>query len=187
MRKSLMFAGAVLALLSGEFASGFTCAQAAPATWSLERASLGFDGKLLLTDNGSGQVSQFAPGMYVSYSLASNLSLAGTLERSIADHLTIAKAGARVRVLDTDRGDIAGGVDLVSYSDEGAQDFAKATSYSLGVHGAWDAIRAKNGRTSVWAIASVSYDPDNNLTMYRAGLRWQAIGGKPFREPEPLP
>lgn len=187
MRKSLMFAGLVLALIVGEFASGFTCAQAAPATWSLQRASLGFDAKAGIESVDGVETSRFLPGVYGSYSLASNLSLAATLERDFPAKYTLASAGARVRVLDTERGDIAGGLNVAFYADEGAAKIEKPTSYTISLHGAWDAVRPKNGQTTVWLIGSVANDPQNHITTYRAGLRYQLVGGTPIREPEPLP
>lgn len=175
------------ALLVGMTTVGVHLAGAAPATWSIQRLSVGADAKAGIFSKDGVEESRFLPGVYASWSAATNLSIAGTFERDFASELSIGQVGARVRVLDTDRGDIAGGVNLVAYADKGAAGIEKPTSYNISLNGAWDAIRAKNGQTQVWLIGSVSNDPQNGITAYRVGLRYQAVGGAPIREPEPLP
>lgn len=186
MRKSTMLAVAFAALLvCGSTIAGVRSAACAPpAQWSLARASFGLDAKAGVFGVEGQRSEAFLPGAYFSYSAASNLSLAATVERDFASHLTVAQGGVRVRVLDTDRGDIAGGVNLVSYSDEGAQGLAKPTSWNAGVSGAWDAVKGRDGRTAVWAIASAYWDSQNNIKTLRAGLRLQLLGGHPIYEAE---
>lgn len=183
--RSTMLAVAFAALLVGGSTVGTRDAACAPpAQWSLARASFGIDAKAGVLNQGGERSEVFLPGVYFSYSAASNLSLCATYERDFAGHLSIAQGGFRVRVLDTARGDIAGGVNLVSYSDEGASHLAFPTSWSAGVYGAWDAVKAKDGRTSVWAFASAAWDSQNDLKTLRAGLRLQLLGGHPIYTPE---
>lgn len=181
--RSTMLAAVFLTLLVGGSTVGTEAGAQPPAMWSIARASLGADLKGAVISASGERTEAFLPGAYFSYSLASNLSLAATCERDFARKGTVAQAGARVRVLDTPRGDIAGGISLVSYSDAEYARIAKPTSVVYSVHGAWDAVRTK-GRTNVWLIASAGYDPANDIKTLRAGLRLQLIGGAPVREPD---
>lgn len=174
MRRALVLA---LALLTVWIAENPKPLLAAPATWSFQRASLGFDaqGAQMTTSNGSS--SSFLPGAYLSYSATSGLSLAGTVQRDFARHTTIGRAGARFKVLDTTRGDIALGANLVGYGDRTAWlGVTHPTSWESTVNGAYD-VWQQNGRTVLWGIAQASWDQQNDIKSVRVGLRWQAIGG----------
>ena len=160
---------------------------AAPPSWSFDRASFGIDAKGTWGHSGDApNASAFLPGAYLSYSVTSQLSAAATFERDFPTHLNIAQAGARFLVFKNDRGQVAGAVNLVSYSDDGSSTVLKPTSWNAAVNGSWAAVRAKNGQTTVFAIASASYDPDNDLSLIRVGLRWQVLGGHPVYEPTGL-
>jgi hypothetical protein len=161
-------------------------ASAAPPTWSFSRASLSVDAKAATIDAGPAPAtSAFLPGLALSYSATSQLSLAGTYERDFPTHLSLGQLGMRFLVFKSDRGQVAGGVNAVFYADEGAAGYAKPTSWNAGVYGSWAAARAKNGQTILWAIASAARDTDNDLTMVRVGLRLQVLGGHPWIEPTP--
>ncbi len=153
-------------------------ASAAPARWSLDRASFGLDAKAAVTEPEGG--SSFLGGAYLSYSLTSQMSVAGTVERDFAGHLTIARAGVRFPIfhLDGGNGRVTAGANLVAYSDDGAAGIVEPTSWDAVVSGS--GRRAENeGTTVLWGIASASYDPENDRSTYRLGLRWQALGGVP--------
>ena len=155
-------------------------ADAAPARWSIDRASLGFDAKGAVTD-APGRSSAFLGGAYLSYSLTSQMSVAGTVERDFAGKLTIARAGVRfpILMLDGGNGRLAASGGLVAYADEGADEIAEPTSWDAGLHGSWR-LAEDEGTTVLWGVASAVYDAENTRTTYRLGLRWQAIGGKPY-------
>jgi len=186
VKNTTRFTLAVLVVLACSGAGMVAKASAAPPTWSFARASLSLDAKGATFNGGSGPTtSAFLPGIALSYSATSQLSLVGTFERDLAGHLNVAQGGMRFLVFKNDRGQVAGGVNLVSYSDDGAVGYVKPTSWNAGVYGSWAAARAKNGTTILWAIASAARDNDNDLTMVRVGLRLQVLGGHPVHETQP--
>ena len=164
-------AGLVLGLLAYTAPAG-----AAPATWSLSRASFGIDAKAAVLESPE-RSSAFLPGAYLSWSATSQLSLAATIERDFSEHLTIGQLGARFLVARMSEGQLAAGVNLVGYGDEGAEGFLKPTSWNASLHGSYP-VWQRNGATVAWGIASASYDSDNSLGIYRLGLRYQGIGGR---------
>lgn len=154
-------------------------ATASPARWSFERASIGLDAKAAVTEAG-GQSSAFLPGAYLSYSLTSQVSLAGTIERDFAGRLTIARGGVRFPIfhLDGGNGRVTAAANLVSYSDEGAAGIVDQTSWEAAVNGSWR-LAESEGQTILWGIASAAFDPENDRSTYRLGVRWQMLGGNP--------
>jgi len=152
-------------------------ADASPARWSLERAALSIDAKAAITDAPE-RSSALLPGLSLSYSLTSNLSVVGTVERDFSGKLTIGKAGLRfpiARISDGD-GRLAAGVGVVSYGDEGAAGIADPTSWDASLHGAW-ALAESEGVQTLWGIASATYDSENTRTTYRLGLRYRLLSG----------
>lgn len=170
---------AVLVLLAAETSGGSGIASAAPPTWSFQRASLSVDAKGGVFDKDDAQRTAFLPGIALSYSATSQLSLVGTIERDFPEHLSIGQAGMRFLVFQNDRGQLAGGLNAVFYGDDGAAIYEKPTSWNGGIFGSWAAARAKNGQTILFAIASATRDVENDLTLVRIGLRYQVIGGRP--------
>jgi hypothetical protein len=159
-----------------------TESQAAPAQWSFQRASVVLTAGAAQFDvNESPTVNAFLPGLGLSYSLTSQMSLVGVVERDVARDLTLGRAGARLHIADVGQGDVGFGADLVAYGDNGRKylNLQKETSFQASLNGAWPVSRYKNGATCFWLVGSASYDPQNLLKTYRAGLRWQAIGGRP--------
>jgi hypothetical protein len=178
MRKFMLLAVAVLGLAT----MCGTRAEAAPPTWSLQRAAVVVTAGVAQFDvNESPTVNAFLPGLGISYSLTSQMSLVGVVERDFARDLTIARAGARLHIADIGQGDVGFGADLVAYADNGRKylNLQKETSFQASLNGAWPVSHYKNGATCFWLVGSASYDPQNLLKTYRAGLRWQAIGGRP--------
>lgn len=161
-----------LALLALPVAAG-----AAPARWSFDRASAGLSATGAIVDH-DGRSSAFLPGAYLSYSLTSQVSAAATVERDFARDLTIGQAGLRFRMWGNEHGRIFGGVNAVAYGDAGSSTITEPTSWNASIHGAWR-MAENEGQTVLWAITSAAYDSENRLTIYRLGLRWQAIGGHP--------
>lgn len=156
-------------------------AMSAPATWSFARASLGVHATGAITNDAGTQTSAFLPGAYLSYSLTSGVSLAGVVDEDFARHLTIGSAGIRFLVMKSERGQIGLGANLLGYGDARASGIKEPTSWSGSIHGSWAAARS-SGRTLLWGIASASYDPENDRKEVRVGLRYQVVGGSPWRE-----
>jgi hypothetical protein len=159
-----------------------TESQASPPTWSIKRASVVLTAGAAQFDvHDAPSLNAFLPGIGLSYSLTSQMSLIGTVERDFSRDLTIARAGARLHIADVGQGDVGFGADLVGYSDNGRRylNLEKETSFQASLNGAWPVSRYRNGATCFWLVGSASYDPQNLLKTYRAGLRWQAVGGAP--------
>lgn len=170
---------AVLALGGILLLSAFGAAHAAPATWSLDRASLGLDAKGAVTDASGSRSTAFLPGVYLSWSATSQLSVAATVEQDFASNLTLSRAGARFLIAHMgDGGQVGAGASIVGYSGDGAASIVEPTSWEASLHGSYPVFESA-GRTVVWGILSASFDPENERQTYRVGLRWQAIGGRP--------
>jgi len=181
MKKMPVVAG-LLALTA--FLATARTGECAPPTWSIQRLSAVVTAGVAQFDvSESPTVNAFLPGLGISYSLTSTMSLIGSYEREFPRKLSIGMVGARFHVLDVGQGDVGFGVNLVAYGDEGRKflNLRKETSWDASLNGAWPASRYKNGAVCFWLVGSASYDPDNSLKVYRAGLRWQAIGGAPGR------
>ena len=180
MLDRLLMAFRVFGLVAFLAVSTLGAAHAAPAQWSLDRASLGVDAKAAILNTPAEQRSIFLPGAYLSYSLTSVLSLAGTVERDFQGHMTLGRAGFRFALARVgDGGRLWGGLNVVGYGDEGAAGIVEPTSWEAVAQAAYPVVWASNGATLAWGLASATFDPENDLTTFRVGLRAQLIGGKP--------
>jgi hypothetical protein len=131
--------------------------------------------------DGSSNTNAFLPSLGLSYSLTSEMSLIGAVERDFPDHLTVSRAGARFHIADFGEGSVGLGAALVNYSDDGRKVLAlkKDTAFEASAHGSWPVSHYDNGATCFWLVASASRDLDNGLTTIKGGLRWQVVGGRP--------
>jgi hypothetical protein len=155
-------------------------AHAVPASWSFERASFGVDAAGQQWTEGDIRASSFLPGAYLSYDLTQGLSIAATGERDFARHLTLGKVGGRFKIIETERGVVALGANLVGYGDR--PDFlgiAKPTSWETMAAGAYS-VAETAGRTVLWGVAQAGWDEQNGVKWVKVGLRAQVVGGRPY-------
>lgn len=159
-------------------------AMAAPARWSLERASLGFAAKAAVFDQAGERTEAFLPDAYLSYSLTSQMSAAATVERDFANSLTIGRAGLRFLVYksESSRAEVAAGGGIVGYGDAGAAhfDLPKPTSWDASLTAAYPVwISNRTDAVLAWGVVGARYDSQNALGTFTLGLRAQLIGGRP--------
>lgn len=151
---------------------------ASPATWSLERLSLGADAKGAVLDADGVRSTAFLPGVYLSWSATSQLSVAGTFERDFARDVNVARGGVRFLIARMgDGGQVGAGAGVVGYSGAGSAGVAEPTSWEASLHGAYP-VWESGGRTAAWGIVSASFDPENGAQVFKVGLRAQLVGGR---------
>lgn len=157
-------------------------AVAAPARWSIERASLGFTASGAVFDREGVRTEAFLPDAYLTYNLTSQMTLAGLVERDFARHTTIGKAGVRFAVYKSEMSGarVYAGANIVGYGDEGATALvSKATSWDAQLGASYPVWTEYSGATRAWGIVQIAHDSQNALTTARIGLRYQLIGGRP--------
>lgn len=155
---------------------------AAPPQWSLQRASIVLTAQGAVFDHdGQPTISSFLPSLGLSYSATSAMSLVAIAERDFVRKLTVGRLGARFRVANLGDGAIGLGIDGVFYADEGRKvlALAKETSWQASVHGEFPVAHYKNNATMLFLTTSAAFDPNNSLRVYRGGLRFQLVGGRP--------
>jgi len=179
MRRKTMICLAVLLVL------GFSASLALSAPterWDFRRASLTVTAQAAIYEDSLGEVSSgFLPQVGVSYSLSRLISAIAAAERDWPNDVTIIRVGGRFAIVGTEAADrlhVFAGADYVSYADSGHLPIIDENSWAGSLNGAWTMLK-QNDRDLVWLTASGSYDPENQLTIWRGGLRWQPWGGNP--------
>lgn len=148
----------------------------APPALSLQRLSAGVTMAGALASTPDAHATAAAPSAYVSYSLTSVLSAAASSEYATDSHAWSWRGGLRATVTPpTAHVAAALGVDAVQYG--GAHGMPGVQSWSTSLRAAWVALQQR-GVDRLYAIASAEYDPGQQRTTYRLGLRLPLVGGK---------
>lgn len=155
-----------------------------PEPWDFSRAAGGLDVGGVMYDgvgtttglNQSGVIL----GAWLSYSLASKLSVPVTAQWDWVSERYAYTAGGRFALHGTERHDrwhLGIGVDFVHYEGDGYAMIPVQDSWRATVKGTWTMLADKGGRSIIYLPIWVDYDPENELWRYVAALRWQVFGG----------
>src|SRR3990172_5568393 len=152
-------------------------ATAQPGRWSAQRLCAGVSAQGAVYDwhDGRDNASGFLPQAWASFSLTSRASLAGSFERDFTEQMNVYRGGARFQVQGEkpeDRVHAFIGADYVGRSGEGSAAYEQKDTWGAVISAAWTAAK-KADRDILWVIGSGQYEPENAITVWRLGLRWQ--------------
>lgn len=163
------------ALLVGLFLAVAPVAVSAQTHPALSRLDVGVAASGVAVEDSLGRSSYFAPRVWASYSLTSQLSLAASYEANgqSLENGEI-RVGGRMALTGNkanDRIQVGLGANAIRYDEDNSSQLKDHPwSWTGGVYTSYGVVRNKDGKNVVFAQAQAEHDVENKLTFYRLGL-----------------